>query len=146
MPVSETIKEGAMQFFQWDPSYSVGIAQFDAHHKELMRLLSEAHENFMVKAGREPARIVLDRLVDYAQYHFTAEEKWMQVQKYSGLEPHTAEHDEFWRKIFDLQKKLNDGSQQLSFEILIFLREWLVGHILGSDAEYCRFADQQEKA
>jgi hemerythrin len=135
-----------MQFFQWDPSYSVGIAQFDAHHKELMRLLSEAHENFMAKAGKEPARIVLERLVDYAQYHFSAEEEWMQVQKYPGLKRHTAEHDDFWRKIFDLQKKLHDGSQQLSFEILTFLREWLDEHICGSDAEYGRFPDLQEEA
>ena len=128
-----------MPFFDWDMSYSVNLEHFDNHHKELIRLLNEAHGNFMAKVGGEATRIVIDRLIDYAQFHFSAEEKWMATHNYPGLKRHTAEHDAFWRKLFDFQKMFHEGKKQLSFEVLTFLKEWLIDHILISDAEYGKF-------
>ena len=132
-----------MSFFDWDASYSVHINQFDHHHQELIGLLNEAHENFMGKASQEETRVIIDRLVDYAQYHFSAEEKWMKAQNYHGLQHHTAEHDVFWRKIFDFQADYHRGEKQLSFEVLSLLRDWLNEHILSTDADYGRFALQE---
>jgi hemerythrin len=119
------------------------MIQFDDHHQELINLLNEAHENFMAKASQEATRIIIDRLVDYAQYHFSAEEKWMKAHEYDGLLHHTNEHDVFWRKIFDFQADYHSGKKQLSFEVLSFLRDWLNGHILTTDADYGRFALQK---
>jgi hemerythrin len=129
-----------MPFFEWDIRYSVHVDQFDKDHKELIRLLNEAHENYQVKACEVATRVIIDRLVDYAQYHFTAEEKWMKARNYESLASHTAEHDAFWRKIYDFQTEYHNGKKQLSFELLNFLKEWLSVHILTTDAEYGRFA------
>ena len=125
-----------MSFFDWDPSYSVRVDQFDNHHKELIHLMNEAHENFMSQACQEATRVVIDRLVAYAQYHFSAEEKWMKSTGYEDLPQHTAEHDKFWRTIFDFQTAFHYGEKKLSFEVLSFLKEWLTEHILTSDADY----------
>ena len=129
-----------MPFFDWDDSYSVQINQFDDDHQDLIALLNEAHENFMANASQEATRVIIDRLVDYAQYHFSAEEKWMKDHQYEGLLPHTNEHDVFWRKVVDFQADYHSGKKQLSFEVLSFLRDWLNVHILTTDAEYGRFA------
>jgi hemerythrin len=129
-----------MTLIDWDPSFSVNISQFDSHHKDLIRLLNEAHENFVAKARQEATRIVIDRLVDYAQYHFSAEEKWMKIQNYPELIWHTAEHNAFWRQIFDFQADYNNGEKQLSAEVLTYLRDWFENHVLTSDADYGRFA------
>jgi len=134
-----------MPFFDWEPSYSVQVRQFDDHHKELIRLLNEAEENFRMKAGQEATRVVVDRLIDYAQYHFSAEEAWMKERHYDGLLRHTAEHDAIWRKLFDFQTDYHLGKSQLSFEVLDFLKEWLNGHILTTDAAYGGLAAHPEE-
>jgi len=131
-----------MSFFEWDDSYTVHVRRFDDHHKALIRLLNEAHHNYQSKAGPEATRVVIDRLVDYAQYHFSAEEKWMKSVNYGELPDHIAEHDGFWRKIFDFQADLHNGRKLLSHEVLLFLRSWLTEHILTADADYGRFATQ----
>ena len=129
-----------MAFFNWDISYTVNIKKFDDDHKELIRLLNEAHENYKEEASYVATRVVIDRLVDYAQYHFSAEEKWMKSVNYSEIQGHTAEHDNFWRRIFEFQADFHDGKKQLSYEVLLFLKEWLYEHILTADADYGRFA------
>jgi hemerythrin len=129
-----------MAFFDWHPSFSVQVNQFDDHHKELIGLLNEAHENYITKSSSEATRVIIDRLVDYAQYHFSAEEKWMKLHDYEGVEHHTAEHDTFWRKLFDFQTGFHCGNKQLSFEVLTYLKDWLYEHIVETDGDYGKHA------
>jgi hemerythrin len=42
---------------------------------------------------------VVDELIDYTQYHFSTEEKYMLEYAYPGYEQHKAEHEEFIDKI-----------------------------------------------
>jgi hemerythrin len=66
-----------MPFIDWDKSFELGVTQFDEHHKCLLDLLNETYDNFTGGANREALGVVLDKLVDYATYHFAAEEHWM---------------------------------------------------------------------
>jgi hemerythrin len=129
-----------MAFFDWDPSFSVHIEQFDNHHKALIGMLNEAHENLMTKASQEATRVVIDRLVDYAQEHFSVEEEWMKAHNFEGLSNHVAEHDMFWRKLLDFQTDFHRGNKRLSTEVLNFLKDWLQEHVLLTDAGYGAFA------
>jgi hemerythrin len=135
-----------MSFVDWDPNYSVHISQFDNHHKDLIRLINEAHENFVTRAGKEATRVIIDRLVDYAQYHFTAEEDWMKDHDYPELGWHTAEHNSFWHKVFDFQASYHNGDKQLTVEVLTFLKDWLMDHVCAADAAYGSFAATQVEA
>jgi len=129
-----------MNFMDWDPTFSVNISQFDSHHKDLIRLINEAHDNYVTCASKEATRVIIDRLVDYAQYHFSSEEKWMKDHSYAELDWHTVEHNAFWHKIFDFQADYKNGEKQLSIEVLNFLKDWLMDHICTTDAAYGRFA------
>jgi hemerythrin len=131
-----------MPILEWDKSFELGVAQFDEHHRQLVSLLNETYDNFTSGANYETLGAVLDKLIDYATYHFAAEEYWMDLNKYDGLQQQREEHNKFSRRVAEIQKDFHKGKAHLSIEVLTFLRNWLTDHILKIDAEYGRFAAQ----
>ena len=134
-----------MALFDWDESFELGIRQFDEHHRYLVGLLNEVHASYMDRAGNAALGGIIDRLVGYMQHHFAVEEQWMASQNYQGLLTHRREHYEFTVRVSTFQKDFHEGKQQLSGEILSFLKEWLFDHILKTDADYGRFAKESDR-
>lgn len=135
-----------MALLEWDKSFELGIQEFDGHHKVLVRLLNEAYDNFTGETNRESIAAVFDNLIDYATYHFVEEEHWMGLNGYGGLQRHREEHDEFSRRVVELQNDFFHAKSHVSIEVLVFLKEWLTDHILKEDADYGRFAAQRRRA
>jgi hemerythrin len=128
-----------MSIFVWDKSFELGIEPFDEHHRYLVGLLNKTYDNFIAETGNEHLESVLDELIDYATYHFTAEERWMKEQRYPDLQQHKEIHDGFNLRVVEIQKDYHGRKARLSLEVLIFLKEWLSDHILKTDAEYGLF-------
>lgn len=132
-----------MPIVTWDEKFALGVAEFDEHHRHLVALLNKVYDDFVDGTARQSLLNVLDELVDYATYHFAAEEHWMRIHKYAKLEEHRDEHDYFVARVTTYQKDFAAGRRCLTLEILSFLKDWLLSHILDSDAEYGRFAVQK---
>ena len=128
-----------MPVLTWDKSFELGIKQFDEHHMHLVYLLNKTYDTFVGGATQAAVGVILDELIDYATYHFAAEERWMASCGYGGFLQHVKEHDTFSRRVAEIQRDFHSGKTHLSSEILIFLKEWLSEHILKTDAEYGRF-------
>ncbi|NVN93184.1 MAG: hemerythrin family protein [Desulfuromonadales bacterium] len=131
-----------MPVFEWDKNYELGIDEFDEHHKQLVGLLNETYDTFTGGERHETFGEILDRLIDYATYHFAAEERWMGLNGYGGLQKHRMEHDEFSRRVVEIQDAFLKAKKHLPIETLVLLKEWLLDHILKEDADYGRFAAQ----
>ncbi|MDD2852308.1 MAG: bacteriohemerythrin [Desulfuromonadaceae bacterium] len=129
-----------MSFFEWNKNFELGIEQFDEHHRHLVDLLNEAYDNFICKADHETLGAIIDKLFDYATYHFTLEEQWMALNGYEGLTQHREEHAGFSRRIIEIQNDFCNGRTHVLLEVLTFLKNWLSDHILVTDASYGRFA------
>lgn len=129
-----------MPVLEWDKKFELGIMEFDNHHRTLVGLLNETYDTFTGGANRETFGEILENLIDYATYHFAAEECWMGLHGYGGLQKHRKEHDEFSRRIVEIQNDFKMSKKHLSIETLVFLKEWLSNHILREDAEYGRCA------
>jgi len=98
----------------------------DAQHQVLFDILD------MIK---EPGsdRMVIEKLRDYTENHFSLEEQYMLQIEYPGRDEHVQAHDLFRREIENLL-----GDQQhhdaLFMEIIAtFLTEWLTRHVFGID-------------
>jgi len=124
----------------WDKCFELGIHEFDEHHKHLVHLLNMTYDGFVLEAEQDEIGAVLDELIDYATYHFSAEELWMEKHNYPGLQLHRGEHQNFCSRIVEIQKEFRQGKARLTLEILQLLNNWLTTHILRTDAEYGRFA------
>ncbi len=128
-----------MEIFEWNSSYQLGVARIDEDHKQLVGLLNKVYETLVNGRDKDEIEKVLDELIDYATYHFAAEESWMKENRYPGLEMHKLEHERFCKRIVEMQKDFYQGYTTVTLELLAFTKTWLSDHILSSDAEAGRF-------
>lgn len=128
-----------MPYLEWNDKFSLGVPEFDEHHWHLIDLLNRVHDAFSQKSTDISTERVLKELLDYATYHFCAEEFWMQNNGYPEFEKHRAEHESFISRVLQMQKDMNAGSVDLSTKLLQFMKDWVSTHILMADADYGKF-------
>ena len=134
-----------MPIIVWDKRFELGMQPFDEHHKHLVDLLNEIHDNINNGASHDALGAVIVELIDYATYHFAAEENSMAYHEYGGLPLHQEEHLKFCRMVAEFLEGSREGKEDSSLDILSFLGNWLFDHILQTDSEYCRFLAQIKK-
>jgi len=127
------------ELFRWDAKYSVNIGILDTQHKNLVRMVNELHEAMGVGSSREKLGQILAGLVKYTQAHFATEERLMQLHGYPDFLTHKSEHEHLTRTVMDFERRFLSNEVGLSVEVMEFLRDWLVKHILGSDKKYSPF-------
>lgn len=132
-----------MALLRWSREYELGLDQVDDHHRHLVALLNKVYRDFNNGVLKHSMTRVVEELIDYAIYHFAAEEHWMSEHRYPELAEHRRQHDYFKQRIEEIRRDLTDGNGQLSLEVLTFLKNWVSNHILDSDADYGRFVQQQ---
>ncbi len=125
-----------MSLITWEEKYSVRIPRLDEHHKKLIGLINELHDAMKMGSSKAVLSKVIERMVDYTKFHFTAEESAMTKAGYSAYPGHKAEHDAFVNKALKYQEDFNSGKLMLSLDVMKFLREWLVNHIQVVDKKY----------
>ena len=120
---------------EWDESLSVGIDAIDEHHRYLLDLINDLYEVVSHKRGtREVARLI--KATDaYAKVHFRAEEKMMQHYGYEGILVQERQHHAFEEKIREFYEELHDNPLVAQFDVLTYLRDWLIQHILVEDTK-----------
>jgi len=128
-----------MPFIDWESRFELGIENFDDHHRHLVSLINKVYDDYTAEAPSEKLGAVLEELIDYASYHFNIEELWMEKNHYSKLDQHSAEHNKFHTAMIDFKRDYSQGTLNISLDILIFLKSWLIGHILKTDSEYGTF-------
>lgn len=126
-------------FFEWDDDYSVNIREIDNQHKRLVELINELDDAFDSDEKFEVVRDVLKRLRDYIKEHFSYEEGLLVKYGYENIKEHMDQHMKFIVKIRELSVEACNGGNGVFQELLDFLMEWLINHILESDMQYSRF-------
>ena len=127
-----------MPIVEWSESFCLGIDQFDKEHKHLVELINLFYDACNTEAPVENLGQFFDELMEYAAYHFHAEEAWMKDHEYLKFAEHQEMHAYFIHKIEELQTVFVEESKDVSLETLSFLMRWLRYHILIADADYAR--------
>lgn len=125
--------------FHWSDDFNVDIQEVDEQHKVLVDLLNQLHHAIMERKGKVVSRVILDQLADYTRTHFLLEESLMRVLHYPGLEIHKKQHEDLIVQIHELQRKLDEEDATITFELLHFLKMWLIQHINESDKRFGDF-------
>ncbi|MBI5632590.1 MAG: hemerythrin family protein [Nitrospirae bacterium] len=128
-----------MAYLEWNDTFSVHVREFDEHHKRIVDMINELRE--VMEQGTDHAGVadMVHNLIDYASIHFRAEERYMAQFGFAGYEAHEAEHDRFIEQVLGFQKRMSIGETVVPDELLRFLKDWLVKHILGTDKQYSQF-------
>ena len=128
-----------MAFMSWRKDYAVGVAQIDAEHHGLFDLVNEFHDTYAHGDSRRKAAQVLNRLVAYAEEHFQHEEQLMGESGYPLLDQQKELHSELVASIFAINERLAADTARASTEILPFIKNWLVEHIVKNDMDIGEF-------
>jgi hemerythrin-like metal-binding protein len=130
-----------MKEVQWSNDLSVGIGLIDKQHQMLIEHLNNLAR--ALESHQGPSKIVstLSFLIDYAQFHFSTEEKHMTANNYPGLEDHKEKHDEFRKTLGDLEEDFREegATPGLADSLDTLLVNWLIKHIQGVDIKFGEF-------
>ncbi|MBK9160873.1 MAG: bacteriohemerythrin [Nitrosomonadales bacterium] len=127
------VRENA--WVEWHEDLSVGIDTIDEHHRYLFDLINDLFEVVSNKRGvREVARLIMCT-DSYARVHFRIEEQMMQHFQYEGIHRQEQQHHAFEAKIREFYAELHDNPLIAQFDVLSYLRDWLIHHIRVEDAQ-----------
>lgn len=131
----------------WNASLVTGVDVIDEQHKILINMINSANQRLSEQNDREVLeQIVLD-LMSYALYHFDTEEELMIENKYTQTEQekHFNEHRIFSTTVSGLQQDIRHGKLITREDLLTFLNNWLINHILYTDQELGKFLSQNNE-
>ena len=127
------------QLICWTNDLSVGVAKIDEQHKALVSLINELNSAMRQRRSEEVLAGVLDRLKQYTVKHFATEEEFFDRYGYAEAPAHKKAHRDLVEKVLAFEQELKSGRAKVTMEIMRFLKEWLVGHIMGTDKRYGSF-------
>ncbi len=131
-----------MRKIEWKESYSVGVPLFDEQHKYLVDLLNDLIDSNNRKVERKELFAICNKIIGYAEEHFKNEESIMLKCRYPKLKEHQEEHARLIEDVFVMYRDFCTGGQTSMVEIVDFLKDWILDHILGFDMEYKSFLTQ----
>lgn len=134
-----------MSKIEWDDCFSVGVSLIDEQHKMLIQKLSDLSSAF--RMGLEQNKIIktLDFMIDYTDFHFSTEEKVMKEKNYPGLEEQKQQHEEFKATLNNILEdyKEEGTTPTIATSINVFLLNWLIKHIMGTDSKLGKFLTEK---
>lgn len=120
----------------WDDKYSVGVQIIDNQHKEMFKTINELIETLEGMPTKEQVDKIIESLIAYKKFHFATEEKYFAEFGYEGSADHMAKHQEFSKKLETLIAESKGDSVDLAFNLVDFLEDWLIDHLMVTDQKY----------
>lgn len=128
-----------MGLIEWKDDYSVGVKLLDDQHKGLVQQLNSLHTAMELGKAKASLHEILDTLVQYAFIHFKTEEELFEKYDYVNVTSHVSEHEYFAKEVLSFKDHHDTGRFLVSFEVLAFLKNWILEHILICDMKYKDF-------
>lgn len=123
-----------MAHIQWSDDLNTNIAVIDSQHKRIVSYINNL-EDVKDKDDRAVEEQVLNELVDYTLSHFAFEESLMEDAGYGFINGHKRVHQLFVKRVSDFMQRFKLG-EDITEELLIVLKAWLINHIKSDDNDY----------
>lgn len=127
---------------QWElRQMELEIKDIDNQHKELIAILQQTND--LRHTGDKRKRlfipVIIKKLFYYSQYHFSYEEEHMAQSNYNLLKSQQDFHKGFVSRIRTFAEEYNRKETDLTDELILFLKDWTINHILQEDKKYKDF-------
>ncbi len=128
-----------MEKIIWDNRFNLQIDEIDRQHRRLFDIMNRLIATEDEKASDDDIADILGAMTNYLGYHFDTEEQMMLDHGYPELESHREEHQTFVTQTAYFIATYREGGASLKSDILLFLKEWLVEHIVKTDGAFGDF-------
>ena len=131
-------------FVTWKDTYALGMVEIDEQHRTLFEIMDKMWHAIVRNEEVSAMVEILHSLELYAVQHFTEEELFMASFHYPHFDKHILLHQHFIQKITDEKERVAKGGKP-SLDLLHFLRDWLLNHILIQDKHYADYFEEQQQ-
>jgi hemerythrin len=135
--IGKFTEKPAEDIFAFTDKYKTGIEFVDEEHRRLFEIIKETNDVIhaeLLHDKYDPIIDIINQLKEYTVTHFTDEENYMESIGYEGLAMQRIAHTAFVERLNEIDLDDMDDNQQEYLENLIdFLLEWLINHILKMD-------------
>lgn len=122
---------------QWKDEYAIGMDVIDEQHKRIFDIANRAYtllKNELVTDKYDAIVEIVNELKEYTIYHFQTEEAHMQGIGYRRYFSQKIAHDNFLLKMDEVDlSKVDEDHNEYLLELLEFVTNWLLQHILKQD-------------
>jgi len=125
----------------WTPALSIGIEEIDKQHIALFGFFGDFVDGCSRGEAKETLLELHDRLKDYVDHHFQAEEALMQQVNFPDLDQHRRKHQSFRECLADIRQQISSQGPTLMTIIQTnkALVAWLVQHVQDLDQCFGEF-------
>ena len=139
-------RAASSKFVQWTSSMDLGISEIDSQHRMLVDYINDLHNAMSNHRSAHELLEILHKLRNYTSTHFRDEEKHFVHTEYPLVKDHLQIHRDFEAKVDEVERGIKEGTVTLSMDLLSFLKDWLVKHIMGMDAQYVSYVKKSARA
>jgi hemerythrin-like metal-binding protein len=126
-----------VSLLQWKDQYSVGIDAVDYEHKELIALINELYDEWIVKGSKQETESFFGDLFRGISAHFALEERFMREKEYDQVGTHKADHERLLDEIRDIMDDFSEGGADAG-RLAARLEAWFARHFETHDARLHR--------
>jgi hemerythrin len=123
-----------MAHIQWTDDLNTDIQVIDSQHLRIVEYIN-CLDDIKDSHDRDEVGRILGELVDYTLSHFAFEESLMVDANYPFINGHKMVHKLFVKRVGDFQQRFKIG-EDITDELLIALKSWLINHIKSDDNDY----------
>ena len=117
--------------------FKTGVSIIDEEHQMLFDIIGKIYDAIEVELVHDKFDLILDildELKEYTQVHFADEENYMKEIGFEGLAQQEILHQKFIETLAEVNlDDVDDNQVEYLYEVLNFLQNWLVNHILKVD-------------
>ena len=124
-------------YISWKEDYEIGIPEVDRQHMKLVGLINDLYLSMEVGTAAETEK-VLHGLIEYTDTHFTDEERLQERHGCPDLDAHRKLHKDLVAEALDFRKRFHDAEPGVEANLMWFLKDWLLNHIMLQDAKFAR--------
>lgn len=128
-----------MAYLEFNNSLRVGNRLMDREHAVLIEYINSLQKAVDDASSRHLVGQVLEGLVEYTKTHFFVEEEMMRTYGYPDYANHKKAHDAFKKEIQKQVEQYRQGEGHVTEAVMLFLKDWLVNHIMKIDVQLAAF-------
>ncbi len=117
----------------WDSSYEIGIPEIDRQHRQLVTYFNDFYDQLAKGELDVSLNDLLTKVMEYTDYHFREEEKFMAGIGYVNLDEQRDMHNRIRLKMGEYKKLADEGKLTVSMPVTGEIKKWIKEHIQIED-------------
>jgi hemerythrin len=133
-----------MAVVTWEEQFSINVGKIDEQHQQLLQLVNDLHTSVEESMNMETVKAHLSALLEFARYHFEAEEELMKRHSFPNINVHRHEHLKLLTVLERLSVEVSNGKKPFFYPDADLSSDWALNHIDEHDKALGEFLNSKQ--